>query len=258
MLRLRSLLFAVAFYLNTALILLAMLPTLALPKRSVFVMSNHWARSSVWLLRIICGATLEIRGTQHLPTGGFIIASKHQSSLETFALLPLFTRYTFVLKRELLRLPLFGWYLRKADQIAIDRSRGPAALADVVARATRALAEGGPLFLFPEGTRRPVGAPPDYKPGIARVYGGAKVPCVPVAVNTGLFWPRRGLLRHPGKIVIECLEPIAPGLDRPAFLRLLKERIEPATDRLVAEALSRNPDLAATRPSGPASAEPLS
>ena len=241
MLRLRSVLFFALFHLNLALILIAMLPMLVLPKRMMFIMANHWARSSLWLLRVVCGTRVEIRGVERIPAGGFIIAPKHQSALETFALLPLFSGYTFVLKRELLSLPLFGWYLRKADQIGIDRSKGAAALADVVARAKVALAMGGPLFLFPEGTRRPVAAPPDYKPGIARVYAATGAACVPVALNTGLFWPRRGILRRPGTVVIECLEPIPPGLDRRAFLKLLEERIETATDRLVADAGGAGP-----------------
>jgi 1-acyl-sn-glycerol-3-phosphate acyltransferase len=249
MLRARSALFAVLFHLNLAVILIVMLPMLVMPKRMMFVMGNLWARTSLWLLWTVCGTKVEIRGAHRIPSGGFIIAPKHQSALETFALLPLFSGYTFVLKRELLSLPLFGWYLRKADQIAIDRSKGPAALAAVVARAKAALAAGRPLFLFPEGTRRPVGAAPDYKPGIARVYGATGVPCLPVAVNTGLFWPRRGFLRRPGTVVLECLEPIPPGLDRPTFIRVLKERIEPATDRLVAAALAADPTLVRAIPS---------
>lgn len=245
MLKLRSLLFTVAFYLNLGVILLVMAPTVLMPRGAIFAMGRLWARISLWLLQAICGLTVEFRGTEHIPAGGFIIAPKHQSALETFAILPHFADYTFVLKRELTFIPLFGWYMLRSDQIGIDRSKATEALAYAVKRTRQVLGEGRPVVLFPEGTRRPVGAPPDYKAGIARIYAEAGVPCLPVAVNTGLFWPRRGLIRRPGTAVIEFLEPIPPGLDRKAFLKLLRTRIEAATDALVAEALAGDASLAA-------------
>ncbi|MBV8564618.1 MAG: 1-acyl-sn-glycerol-3-phosphate acyltransferase [Methylobacteriaceae bacterium] len=251
MLMFRSVLFAIAFHANLALILIAMLPTLVMPRSAVFAMGRLWARTSLWLLEKICRLRVECRGTEHIPGGGFIIAPKHQSALETFALLPFFSSFIFVLKRELMRIPLFGWYLLKAGQIGIDRRKGPAALADVVRRAGQALHEGNPVFLFPEGTRRPVGAAPDYKPGIARVYVETGVPCLPVAVNTGLFWARRSLLRRPGTVLIEFLEPIPPGLDKRRFLDLLKSRVEQATQRLIAEAIAKDPSLADVVPTEP-------
>lgn len=244
MLMLRSLAFAVLFRLILAVILIAMLPTLALPRGAIFAMGQLWARLSLWLLETLCGLKVEFRGLENLPAGAAIVAAKHQSALETFALLPHFRDYTFVLKRELTFIPLFGWYMLRAGQIAINRGKGAAALAEVVKRTGEVLGEGRPVLMFPEGTRRPVGAPPDYKAGVARVYAGATAPCLPVAVNTGLFWPRRGLVRRPGRAVIEFLEPIPPGLDKRSFMALLQTRIETATQRLVAEALAEDPSLA--------------
>lgn len=255
----RSAVFGVLFYLNLMLILIAMAPTLALPRAATFAMGRFWARTSLWLLEKICRLKVEYRGVEHIPRdGGFIIAPKHQSALETFALLPHFRTYTFVLKRELTRIPLFGWYLWKADQIAINRGKGAAALAEVVRRAREVLAQGRPLLIFPEGTRRPVDAPPDYKPGIARVYVAAGVPCLPVALNTGLYWPPRSWLRRPGAFVIEFLAPIAPGLDRREFLSLLESRTETATRRLIAESLAANPSLAPMLAASPDTSSPVS
>jgi 1-acyl-sn-glycerol-3-phosphate acyltransferase len=241
----RSVLFAVAFYVHLGIILVAMLPTLVLPRGATFAMARLWARNSLWLLDRICGLRTEFRGTENIPQGGFIVAVKHQAALETFAILPHLTDWAFVLKRELTFLPLFGWYLLRTGQIAIDRSKATSALAYVVQRSREVLAQGRALVIFPEGTRRPVGAPADYKAGIGRIYAEAGVPCLPVAVDTGLFWPRHGLLRRPGTVVIEFLAPIPPGLERRAFLDALKTRIETATDTLVAEALARDPALGA-------------
>jgi 1-acyl-sn-glycerol-3-phosphate acyltransferase len=245
MLIVRSLVFAILFRVVMTLILIVMLPTLLLPRSTIFAMGKVWARLSLWLLELICGVRVEFRGLHNLPQGAVIIAAKHQSALETFAFLPKLHDYTFVLKRELTRVPLFGWYMLRAGQIAIDRKTGAAALAQVVQRTTEVLGEGRTVIIFPEGTRRPVGAPPDYKAGIARVYAGAKAPCVPVALNTGLFWPRRGLVCRPGRAVIEFLEPIPPGLDRRSFIAQLQARTEKATRLLVDEALRDDPALEA-------------
>ncbi len=132
-----------------------------------------------------------------------------------------------MLKRELMWIPLFGWYMRKAGLIPIDRSAGMAALARMTGRARNALAAGDrQIIIFPEGTRRPPGAEPDYKPGIVYLYGKAGVPCVPIALNSGLYWPRRSLLRLPGTIVVEIFDPIAPGLDKDAFFTRLQSGLE--------------------------------
>jgi 1-acyl-sn-glycerol-3-phosphate acyltransferase len=231
----RSVLFNIAFYVTLALYLIAALPLLVLPRRAIVGMAKLWARTSVWLLRVICGVGVEWRGLDRIPPGGLLVASKHQSAWETFALMALFDNPSFILKRELTWLPLYGWYTRKAGSIPVDRAAGRGALLGM-ARAARVLLDHGrQIIIFPEGTRSAPGAAPDYKPGIALLYGELGVPCLPIALNSGLYWPRRRFLRPPGKILVEILDPIPPGLARRAFLKRLQETIEPATARLVAE-----------------------
>lgn len=231
----RSILFNVAFYVTLALYLVAALPLLALPHQAIVGMAKLWSRTSVWLMRVICGVGVEWRGLDRIPPGGLLVASKHQSAWETFALLPLFDDPSFILKRELTWLPLYGWYTRKAGMIPVDRTAGRGALLGMARAARRLLDDGRQIIIFPEGTRRAPGAEADYKPGIALLYGELGVPCLPIALNSGLHWPRRSFLRPPGTILVEVLDPIPPGLGRRAFLQRLQDIVEPATARLVAE-----------------------
>jgi 1-acyl-sn-glycerol-3-phosphate acyltransferase len=236
----RSVVFFVLFYLNVTVQMIAALPTFVLPRRCLHAFVRSYALSSLWLLRVICGTRVEWRGLDKLPKGACILACKHQSAWETFALYAAIDDPTYILKRELMWLPLFGWYMQKEGLIAIDRSAGMAALARMTARARAALAVGRQIVIFPEGTRRLPGAEPAYKPGVVYLYSRAGVPCVPIALNSGLYWPRRSLLRFPGTIVVEILDPIAPGLERDAFARQLEDTIEAATARLIDEAKSRD------------------
>ena len=232
----RSALFNVLFYVNLTVHLIVALPTLFLPRRILHVFVRSYALTSLWLLRVVCGTKVEWRGVEKLPDGACILACKHQSAWETFSLYAVIDDPTYILKRELMWLPLFGWYMRKEGLIPIDRSAGMAALARMTARARAALAVGRQIVLFPEGTRRLPGAEPTYKPGILYLYAKAGVPCVPMALNSGLYWPRRSLLRLPGTIVVEILDPIAPGLDKQTFSHRLESAIEDATARLIREA----------------------
>lgn len=237
MLVLRSLVFNTLFYANLVLwLLIAVLPAMLLPKRALLVVAIAWSRSSLWLLRVVAGTRCEISGIEHIPQGGLMVAAKHQSFLETFALVTVFRNPVFILKRELTWIPVFGWALNKLRMIPVNRGARARALSDVTRRAKVELGQNGrQLLIFPEGTRRAPGAPPAYKFGVAHLYAELGVPCVPVAVNTGLFWPRRKFLRRPGTVRIEILPPIAPGLDKLSFQHLLQERIEVASDRLLAE-----------------------
>lgn len=231
----RSILFNILFYLNLVVLLVVALITLALPRRAVLKMAELWGRVSVWLLRVVCGTKVELRGLENLPDGALIIAAKHQSTWETFALLRLFDDFTFIVKRELMWIPIFGWCMWKGGMIPVDRGAGSQALTNMTTRAKKEIRGGRQLIIFPEGTRRPPGAAPRYKFGVAHLYVEVGVPCVPVALNSGLFWPRRALLRFPGTIIVEFLPPIAPGLDKETFSRRLQADIETATARLVAE-----------------------
>ena len=232
---LRSLAFNVAFYVNLLAHLLAGVPALLLPRRAVTAVVHSWGCSSLWLLRVICDVKVEFRGREKIPAGALIVAAKHQSVWETFVLPREFTSPAFVLKRELMWIPIFGWMAAKFGCISVDRSAGARAMGDMLAQARRVVSEGRQIVIFPEGTRRAAGAPPAYKFGVARHYGDLGVPCLPVALNSGLFWPRRKFARHPGTIVIEYLDPIPPGLEPREFFGRLQEAIEAATARLVAE-----------------------
>jgi 1-acyl-sn-glycerol-3-phosphate acyltransferase len=235
MLVVRSLLFNVAFYANTTFWIIVLIPFVLAPRKAFLRVVQLWGRSSIWLLRVLAGTKLEFRGVERIPEGGLLVASKHQSFLETFALVTRLDDFTFILKRELMWIPFFGWYLMKAAQVPIDRKAGSQALADMNERARIEAAKGRQILIFPEGTRRAPGAPPAYKFGVAHLYANLGVPCLPVAINTGLFWPRRKFLRHPGTAVIELLEPIPPGMPREAFFEEVKRRIEEACDRLLRE-----------------------
>ena len=195
--------------------------------------------------RVFAACEVEYRGVENIPQGGVLIAAKHQSFLETFALLKYAPDFAIILKRQLTYIPLFGLYLIVSKQIAIDRTRGRQALQQIAAAARPVLAAGRQIFIYPEGTRRPPGRSPRYKQGVAAIYAETGATCLPVAVNTGLFWRRRGFMRRPGVAVIEYLPPIAPGLDREDFAALLQNAIETACARLNSEAAARDPSLEA-------------
>jgi 1-acyl-sn-glycerol-3-phosphate acyltransferase len=234
---LRSILFNILFYLNLVLHLLIAASTLVIPWGTVIAVAKQWSRVNLWLLRHVCGLGVEWRGLEKIPQGGLIVASKHQSTWETFALLTILEDPVYVLKRELMWIPVFGWCMRKAGMIPVDRAAGRAALTAMTARARTALADGRQIIIFPEGTRRPAGAPAKYKFGVAFLYADCAVPCVPIALNSGLYWPRRRFLRFPGKVRVEVLDPIMPGGDRNAFFADLEQKLEAATARLIAEGL---------------------
>lgn len=254
MLFLRSLAFNVAFYLVTSIMLVATLPLFfVLPQWFGMGVVREWATTVVWLHRVIVGGRLEVRGLENLPASGVLVASKHQSFFETFALIPLLKNPTIVMKQQIRWWPIFGQYTIKTGMIHVDRTGKTAALRALSIRAGEEIDKGREIIIFPEGTRRTPGAPPDYQTGIALLYKTLNVPVVPVALNSGLYWPRRSFLRYPGTIVFEFLPAIPPGLDSRAFLKRLESAIEQASDRLMAEAIKEGahaplPGRADTRP----------
>jgi 1-acyl-sn-glycerol-3-phosphate acyltransferase len=232
----RSLLFSLLFYVTTALYVVLGSPLLFAPRSWAMAALKHQARTELWLLKHIVGLDFEVRGRDKLPKGPYLVASKHQSAWETFALIPLFRDPTLLMKRELFWIPFHGWFSYKFGMIPVDREAGPTALRRMLRAAEKRIKEGREIIIFPEGTRRPPGAPPDYKTGIVLLYNALKVPCVPVALNSGFFWPRRSFTRKPGTVIVEFLDPIPPGLPKAEFLRRLQEAIETASNRLLAEA----------------------
>ncbi len=235
MLIIRSVLFNIAFYLNTAILLVVALPTFLMPYWGIVEIARLWGRINLWLLRVIAGVKIEVRGREKIPQGPLLVASKHQSAWETFTLVTLFPNPVFILKRELQWIPLFGWFTIKGRMVPVDRGGGAAALRAMTARARYELMQNRQLIIFPEGTRRAAGAEPRYKFGVAHLYAGAGVPCLPVALNSGLFWPRRSLLRYPGTVVVEFLDVIPAGLSQNEFFAKLQDEIETATALLIEE-----------------------
>ncbi len=240
---LRSALFNIAFYVATIFILLIGLPTLFLPQKwTMAVAYKLQARSSLWLLKHICNIDAEMRGLENLQKGPVIIASKHQSVWETFALAPYLNYPIVILKHELMYLPLLGWYAIKFGHIPVKRGKGRVTVQKLIASAKHQLKGEKELLIFPEGTRKAPNADPEYKNGIYRLYHALDVPVIPVALNSGLYWPRRTFKRYPGTVIAHFLKPIEPGLSREDFMTLLEQRIESATHGLIEEALkSDNP-----------------
>jgi len=233
-LKLRSLAFNVGWYVGTAVIALLGSPILLLPRAAVLAWAQFWIRFCLWWLRVTVGVTHVVRGLENLPSGPAIIAAKHQSSWETLAFTVLFPDAATVLKRELLFIPVVGWAMARAGNIAVARGEGAAALRGLLRQARRTIGVGRSIVIFPEGTRVAVGAERPYQAGVAALYRQLGVPVVPVALNSGLFWGRRQFVKRPGLIEVEVLPAIPPGLDRPAFMATLRERIEGATAGLVA------------------------
>ena len=240
MLYIRSAIFQLAFFGNLLVFVVLCLPTFVMPRRFASQCIRNWALTNEWLLARICGLKLEIRGGQNLSPGGVLVASKHQSAWETLSFLHILPAPAMVLKKELLYLPFFGWYAMRAEHLWVDRSAGATALRGLMARARAALGQGRQIVIFPEGTRKAPEATPDYRRGIVALYRDLKVSCVPVALNSGLFWKRRDWKRRPGTIIVEFCEPIPPGLDGKTFLKTLEARIETATNALVAEGSNRS------------------
>ncbi len=231
----RSALFNVVFYVNLAVFLVGGFMFFFTPRKWSVRALQVWGQTSVWWLERIVGTRMEVRGREHIPQQGCIIAGKHQSAWDTFAILPLLNDPAVVMKRELMAIPFYGWFSMKFKMIGIDRTAGAGVLKRMVAEAREAVREGRHLLIFPEGSRRAPDAPPDYKPGASAIYLGTGAACVPFGLNSGLFWPRRQFMRRPGTIIVEFLPAIPPGLNRRAFEQRLETDIESATQRLVAE-----------------------
>lgn len=248
MIVLRSALFMLYFYALSAAMTILWLPALALPRAVTVKGAEWWVRLSLAGARVICGLRWELRGREHLPAGPALIASKHMSMWETMAAFLVFKDPAIILKRELLFVPLYGWYALKLDMIVVDRSAAASALRKMTAKAKALFAAGRPIVIFPEGTRKLPGEAPDYKPGVAALYRALETPCTPVALNSGVYWQARGFLRRPGTIVMEILPPIPAGLPRDAFMRELETRIESASARLI----GRSPSEAAAPAPAPA------
>lgn len=234
---LRSVLYQILFLPWTVLVCVGCSPLLVLaPRRIVQYAAFYWLEVTLWLQKTVLGLSYEVRGEEFLQQHGAIIAAKHQSAWETMIFHRLVGDPAFVLKRELLSIPFIGWYMNRTGQIAIDRSAGSAALKLMLEGGRKALDEGRSLIIFPEGHRQPTGKGGRYHPGVFKLYEALNVPVVPIAHNSGLFWPRNAFLRHPGRITLQVMPPIPPGLPREDFMHRLQDAIETTTRALETEA----------------------
>lgn len=234
----RSLVYAAVFYITTALFLVLGSWLLLAPRAWAMAGLALHGKTCVTLLGWICGTKLEVRAREHLPNGPCLVVAKHQSAWDTFALIPLFRDPAVVLKDELKWVPLYGWFCVKFAHILVKREKASVALKTLVADARDRVANEREILIFPEGTRRAPAAPPDYKPGYIALYEQLGVPVVPLALNSGLFWPRRSIWRYAGTIVVTFLEPVKPGLPRAEFKKRIEAVIEKESAALVTEALS--------------------
>jgi 1-acyl-sn-glycerol-3-phosphate acyltransferase len=234
---LRSALYFVWFVIISVAMHILALPTLILPRKVIVRTAQGWSAALLWGLKYIAGLDYEVRGA--IPKNGVLVASKHMSMWDTLALYMLLDDPIVVVKRELKSIPFYGWFVAKADTIFVDRKGHANAFRKMAAHAAKAVGRGRSLIIFPEGSRMKPGAKTDYKSGIAGLYGQLQIPCVPVALNSGLFWTgRSGFLKKRGCIVVEFLPAIPAGLKRAEFMQTLEERIETATARLVNEGLT--------------------
>lgn len=232
MMALRRALFVVWFYGSMVVVgVLGMPFALAFPRAGITV-ARIWSAVSLFGLRWICGVRIVIEGQEFIPTDAAIVACKHQAQLDTILPFVLLKAPAFVLKRELLDMPVFGFFAGRSGHIPLEREAHAAALKSLMRAARVARDDKRQIVIFPEGTRQEPGAPPDYKVGVAAIYRDLGVPCVPVALDTGKVWPSWGYGIKPGVTTVRFLPPIAPGLSRDAFMQELQTRIETASDAL--------------------------
>jgi len=230
---LRSLLFTVFFYVWSTVMAIVLAPVLLGPRAWIVTGLRLWCWVTTAALALICDLRIEVRGRHHLPAGAAFIAAKHQCMFDTMAPFGFLPDACLVLKKELTKIPLYGWIALKDENVVVDREGHAAALRKLVSDCRARMDEARQLMIFPEGHRMAPGAAPDYKPGVAALYRDLALPCVPMATNSGVHWPAHGIVRRPGVIVFEFLEPIPPGLKRGAFMTELQARIEAASTALL-------------------------
>lgn len=236
----RSLLYAIWFYATLVIVGLVCMPASMVSRNAAMGSVRAYAGLQRLGLRLLCGITTEFRGLENLPEGVGLIAMKHQSTYDTIAPFLFIRNPAYILKKELLKAPVFGVYASRVG-IPIDRAGGAKTMKLMMAAAKKGAEAGQQIVIFPEGTRQLPDTPTDVKPGVVFMYNELGIPCVPVALNTGLCWQGSGFLRRPGRIIFEVLKPIEPGLKRADFTQRLKDALDPATERLVREGRAAQP-----------------
>ena len=239
----RSFVFNMFFFVWTALAVLVMAVLLPFPRRAMASIVDLWAWVLNGGLKVLVGLDFEVRGRENIIDGPAIYAAKHQSAWDTYVYFLILKDPCYILKKELLSIPVWGWCAIKYGAVAVDREGGGAALKKMLKEVANRIERGFNVVIFPEGTRTPPGSRQPYHPGVAAIYGKSDVPVVPVALNSGLFWGRRSFAKRAGTITVEFLPPIEKGLRRRQFMDVLETSVETASDRLIAEAVDRDPRL---------------
>ncbi|PHP27808.1 lysophospholipid acyltransferase family protein [Limimaricola cinnabarinus] len=231
---LRSLLFSGVIYAAMLPIGLAYTPWAIMSRDGAVAAAHTWCRFVRWLARVLLGLRTEVRGTP--PEGEVMVAAKHQSFLDIIMIYGSVPRGRFIMKKELVYAPVLGQIALRMGCVPVDRGKRGAAIKKMMVEVRAGRDDPGQLIIYPQGTRLAPGVHAPYKTGTAAIYRELNQPCVPVACNVGLFWPRRGVLRRPGTAVVEFLPPIPPGLPAPEFMARLEAEIEPRSNALMAEA----------------------
>jgi len=241
---LRSFLFNIVFWLWTTVLLVPCLPLLLAPRIVSYRLSVIWTTVAFFALKWICGITYELRGMENLPEGPVLVACKHQSAWDTMIFALIMRHPSFVMKRSLKRVPLFGWFLARSGMVAIDRDAGASALKDMLRESRKIVAAGRSIIIFPEGTRTRPGSSLPYHPGVYALYRDLALPTIPVALNSGLYWGRDAFVKKPGRIIFEVLPALPAGLRRGAFMTELESTVESHSAALIAEAQVKAPATA--------------
>lgn len=235
----RSAVFNALFFGVTAFGVLGGLALLPFPRRFIRRYVQGWAKLMLWLLRIVCGIRLRVTGAENLPTGPAVIAAKHQSAYDTIVWLALLPDPVYVLKQELLRIPVWGTLARKYGAVAVDRAGGAGALKRMVKEASAAAAEGSQIIIFPEGTRTAPGQRVPYQPGVVALGAAVGRPIIPAATDSGMFWGRRAFAKRPGTLTVAVLPPLPMGLPRAQLLARMEDVIETESERLLPPGCAR-------------------
>ena len=230
---LRSLLFVIQMYVAIVVIMLAYTPLALFDRTASLRWIKLYARWVRWTARVMVRLHTEVRG--QVPTGAVLIASKHQSILDSIILVSVLPAPRFVMKKQLAWIPVAGWHGLRAGFVPVDRGKRGSAIKKMLADVTAGTTGPGQMIIYPQGTRTAPGVHLPYKKGTAALYAQLDQPCIPVATNVGVFWPRHGIYRKPGVAVVEFLPAIAPGLRSDAFMTDLETSVETASNRLMAE-----------------------
>ncbi|WP_425043248.1 lysophospholipid acyltransferase family protein [Primorskyibacter sp. S87] len=231
---LRSVLFIGQMYLMMPLVGLVFAPWALFSKHGARMCCKTYSRWVFWTAKWMVGIRCEVRGTP--PTGEALIAAKHQSFLDIMMIFTALPTAKFVMKKEILRMPVIGQYAKLLDCVAVDRGKRGAAIEKMVQEVHEGRQEAGQLIIYSQGTRVAPGIKAEYKVGTGVLYEQLSQTCVPVATNVGVLWPRRGFMRRPGTAVVEFLDPIEPGLSRLEFMEQLEKVVEERSDALMREA----------------------